>query len=856
MEVEDRPAGMLEGCRILHASTFQHITAASALEDGKQYILCPSPVEFELILRKHGLPVPGGSSSSSSSVISTDDTASTSSNHSSSSGFGGRRSERESITTSDQLESLEELSYYFDDSGTLRHCASNQAVYEIMSDERRAGEIDEIVKAAIFHIQMDMLADLNFKQAHVPIDPRPDEPKEARSSVFLSSDWRSNNNLLVVINGGRGVQPGIWSRDLLIQEGLEMGSMLPVFRHASKLGFAVAVLNPFTNNVTVDNKLFPIRSNSSPDEHTLYVWDNIISRAQAKNVYILAYSFGAKLVTNLIQNREAQVVQRLHGIVFAEAVYRIDSHSTSPHVANFLKQRAINFKADPTVADGGHIPSAEEQLSCTCLSVGDLAAAPGSSGGAAAFDGNKSQSSSTLSRRSSSNKARTITMSLETTFAYFVAVRDRGCTAPQFVLESSKFGTRSSWLGNVRQRLDSLKPKKHQRSLSSQSTSSSDGGGLGSGGRKPTKSAKHSRRSDASHLRTSLLSSGRGGRAYSVPVTVSDFDLIKVIGKGVIGKVFLVRKVDTRVVYAMKVIRKASVVRQELQENIKTERLILEEIDHPFIARLCFSFQTKDKLYLVTDYCSGGELFHHMTDVGFRYELCRFYAAELVLALEHLHRVKVAYRDLKPENILLEESGHLRITDFGLSKLNVVSDHGAQTLAGSAEYLAPEVYSMSKYGYAVDWWSLGVFLFEMITGVHPFLDDNREVMVKKIMTPGVMQTIMPPDMPSDAASLLFGLLAFNPQDRLGSRGADEIRAHAFFESIAWDKLLRREVAPPWRPLVKDELDVGNFDAEFTDEPAVDSPCSTRQSAMSVEFADFSFDPTISSMRRGRSSYRE
>lgn len=816
VEVGDRPAGMLENCRILHASTLQLITDQGALEDGKQYILCPSGVEFEAVLRKHGLPVPPGSSSSGA----------------------GRRSERESIAMTDQLESLEDLSYYFDSSGTLRHCASNQAVYEIMSDERRAGEIDEIVKAAIFHIQMDMLADLNFKQAHVPIDPRPDEPKEARSSVFLTSDWRSNNDLLIVINGGRGVQPGIWSRDLLIQEGLEMGSMLPVFRRAKESGFAVAVLNPFTNNVTVGNELHPIRNNSSPDEHTLYVWDNIISRAQAKNVYILAYSFGAKLVTTLIQNREDQVVQRLHGIVFAEGAYRIGPDSASPLVGNFLKQRAINFKADSQVPEGSHIPSAEEQLSCICLSVGDLAAA-------AAADGKNHSSSSngsSLSKRNSSNKARTISMSLETTFLYFVAARDRGCTASQFVTEN-KANTRSL-LGNVRQRLSSLKPRKHHRSTSTSSTSSSS-----EGGGRPSKGARHSRRSDASNLRTSLLSSGRGGRTYSVPVTVSDFDLIKVIGKGVIGKVFLVRKVDTRVVYAMKVIRKSNVVRQDLQENIKTERLILEEIDHPFIARLCFSFQTKDKLYLVTDYCSGGELFHHMTDNGFTYELSRFYAAELVLALEHLHRVKVAYRDLKPENILLEESGHLRITDFGLSKLNVVSDRGAQTIAGTREYLAPEVYSMSKYGFAVDWWSLGVLIFEMITGVHPFLDDNKEVMVRKITTPGVMQEIMPPNMPSEAASLLFGLLAFNPLERLGSRGSEEIRSHPFFAPISWDKLMRREISPPWKPVVKDELDVGNFDAEFTSEPVVDSVCTHQSVIMSATFDDFTFDPTISSMRR-------
>uniref|UniRef100_K3XAS6 Arb2 domain-containing protein n=1 Tax=Globisporangium ultimum (strain ATCC 200006 / CBS 805.95 / DAOM BR144) TaxID=431595 RepID=K3XAS6_GLOUD len=360
VEVDDRPAGMLENCRILHASTLQLITDASGLDDGKQYILCPSTMEFEAVLRKHGLPVPAPPPGSASGL--------------------GRRAERDSIATTDHLESLEDLSYYFDSSGTLRHCASNQAVYEIMSDERRAGEIDEIVKAAIFHIQMDMLADLNFKQAHVPIDPRPDEPKEARSSVFLTSDWRTNDDLLIVINGGRGVQPGIWSRDLLIQEGLEKGSMLPVFRRAKESGFAVAVLNPFTNNVMIGKDLHPIRNNASSDEHTLYVWDNIISRSQAKRVHILAYSFGAKLVTTLIQNREEQVVKRLSGIVFAEGAYKIDPNSTSPLVGNFLKQKAINFKADSEVPEGNHIPSAEEQLSCMCLSVGDLAAAAAADG--------------------------------------------------------------------------------------------------------------------------------------------------------------------------------------------------------------------------------------------------------------------------------------------------------------------------------------------------------------------------------------------------------------------------------------------------------------------------------------------
>ncbi|GLE03162.1 hypothetical protein PINS_up012041 [Pythium insidiosum] len=397
-----------------------------------------------------------------------------------------------------------------------------------MSDERRAGEIDEIVKAAIFHIQMEMLAELSFKQAHLPIDARPDEPKEARSSVFLTADWRQNNNLVIVINGGRGVQPGIWSRDLLIQEGLELGSMLPVFRRAKSNGLAVCVLNPFTNSVTIGNERVQIRQNSTPDEHMLYVWDHIISRANAQNIFILAYSFGAKLVTTLLQHREAAAVQRLRAIVFAEAAYRFDPENHSPMVGQFLRQRAINFIADADTPVGHHVTSAEEQLACNSLSVGTLAAS-------------MDASASSSRRKGSSNKARTISLCLETTFTYFCAARDRRCSASQFIAESEN-KTRS-WLGNViRGRLESIKPRKQSRRMSNMPEGP------------PSK--RRTSMADTAALRTSSSfggDSGRGGAPVS-PVSVSDFDLIKVIGKGSVGKVFLVRKVDTHVIYAMKVL--------------------------------------------------------------------------------------------------------------------------------------------------------------------------------------------------------------------------------------------------------------------------------------------------------------
>ncbi|RLN92765.1 hypothetical protein BBJ28_00022532, partial [Nothophytophthora sp. Chile5] len=193
-------------------------------------------------------------------------------------------------------------------------------------------------------------------------------------------------------------------------------------------------LNPSTNNVTVGNELFPIRSNASPDEHTLYVWDSIISRAQARNVYVLAYSFGAKSVLTLIQKREAQVVQRVNALVFAEGAYRLDPATTPPSVGQFLRQRAINFKGDGQIPVGGHVPAAEEQLSCCCLSVGDLTTSAPTADGRP--PSSASAPASALSKRSSSNKARTISLSLETTFTYFVAARDRGCSAAQFISES------------------------------------------------------------------------------------------------------------------------------------------------------------------------------------------------------------------------------------------------------------------------------------------------------------------------------------------------------------------------------------------------------------------------------------
>jgi len=269
----------------------------------------------------------------------------------------------------------------------------------------------------------------------------------------------------------------------------------------------------------------------------------------------------------------------------------------------------------------------------------------------------------------------------------------------------------------------------------------------------------------------------------------------------------------------MKVLKKENVVKRNQVEHTKTERSVLGYVRHPFVVGLHAAFQTREKLYFVLDYCAGGELFCHLQKVGkFNEPRARFYTAELTLALEHVHSLGVVYRDLKPENVLLDARGHVRLTDFGLSKERVTHYHeGASSFCGTPEYLAPEILARRGHGRAVDWWSLGALLYEMLPGLPPFYSRDREQLFEGIKRGHLSY---PRYVSADAKSLLKALLLREPASRLGSGPTDalEVKRHAFFKPLDFDALLDLTIAPPWTPDVVGSLDTSQFDREFTSLP--------------------------------------
>lgn len=288
---------------------------------------------------------------------------------------------------------------------------------------------------------------------------------------------------------------------------------------------------------------------------------------------------------------------------------------------------------------------------------------------------------------------------------------------------------------------------------------------------------------------------------YEKPNPSMFFPLLRVLGKGSFGKVVLVQKqngVESGGLFAMKILKKTHLLKRGQIERTKTERKVLSVMDHPFIMKLHFAFQTDDKLFFVLDYCAGGELFFHLSRARrFSEKYARFYAAELLLALGHCHDNGIIYRDLKPENVLLDSDGHVKLGDFGLAKDNIRHAYkGANSMCGTPEYMAPEILQQLGHGWCVDYWGLGMLVYEMMTGLPPWYTKDRQTLYRRLKSAPLD---IPPFFSSKSSSFVYWLLQRDPRRRLGVSGKGHVMAHNFFQGLDFDHLINRRIDAPIKP---------------------------------------------------------
>ncbi|XP_067350244.1 RAC-beta serine/threonine-protein kinase-like isoform X2 [Channa argus] len=308
-------------------------------------------------------------------------------------------------------------------------------------------------------------------------------------------------------------------------------------------------------------------------------------------------------------------------------------------------------------------------------------------------------------------------------------------------------------------------------------------------------------------------------------VTMSDFEYLKLLGKGTFGKVILVKEKSGGVHYAMKILRKEVIIAKDEVAHTVTESRVLQKTRHPFLT-----------------------LFFHLSrERVFTEDRARFYGAEIVSALEYLHSRDVVYRDLKLENLMLDKDGHIKITDFGLCKEGITPDATMKTFCGTPEYLAPEVLEDNDYGRAVDWWGLGVVMYEMMCGRLPFYNQDHERLFELILMEEIR---FPRNLSPEAKSLLAGLLKKDPKQRLGGGPIDakEVMSHKFFITINWQDVVQKKLTPLFKPQVTSETDTRYFDEEFTAQTITLTPPDKYNSLdfedPSQHFPQFSYSASI------------
>ncbi|XP_058017211.1 protein kinase C zeta type isoform X3 [Ahaetulla prasina] len=325
---------------------------------------------------------------------------------------------------------------------------------------------------------------------------------------------------------------------------------------------------------------------------------------------------------------------------------------------------------------------------------------------------------------------------------------------------------------------------------------------------------------------------GMDGIKISQGLGLQDFDLIRVIGRGSYAKVLLVRLKKNDQIYAMKVVKKELVHDDEDIDWVQTEKHVFEQAsNNPFLVGLHSCFQTTSRLFLVIEYVNGGDLMFHMQrQRKLPEEHARFYAAEICIALNFLHERGIIYRDLKLDNVLLDTEGHIKLTDYGMCKEGLGPGDTTSTFCGTPNYIAPEILRGEEYGFSVDWWALGVLMFEMMAGRSPFdiITDNPDMNTEDYLFQVILEKPIriPRFLSVKASHVLKGFLNKDPKERLGCQpqtGFSEIKSHTFFRSIDWDMLEKKQATPPFQPQITDDYGLDNFDTQFTSEPVQLTP---------------------------------
>ncbi|OQR95966.1 ribosomal protein S6 kinase [Thraustotheca clavata] len=697
--------------------------------------------------------------------------------------------------------------------------------------EADSARMDQIIR----DIHYTMVTELGLIESLVPFTGNEEQfekhPCQCKSAtVFHTKDYGKAERLLVIVPYR---EAGLWSRSICINGDEEAGTMITYLRKAISEGYGVLIMNPAAQ--ACHSKV-----------HVGTVWDFFVKPFES-DLFILAFSRGTQNVMQLLNhdNGHGGMQHRLRAMALIEPSHYVSDADTY-FARRMLSRRAVAWLLSIDMPAGSQITSTERRHGCICVSAGAIPSnVQGSSGGWA------------------------LRAVMTSVFGVFAARCGQAAGITKFTsMDKNKWGG----CGLCHRKMGLLTRKMQctwcEVKYCANCCEDKQAPVFGLWGVcklcqilpcliDPRKKATGNGSSKALTQMNDFDLIDRCS-IFIHPdkvddLCLSDFEIVKFIGRGACGRVKLVRKkhgADEGCFYAMKSIKKRLVVARGLVEATNAERRILDRIKHPFIATLCYAFQNEAKLYLLSPYYPGGNLLDQMRLVRhFTEERARLYAAEVTLAIGHLHEKDIIYRDLKLENVLCDSEGHVALTDFGMSKENVKAGERTSTFVGTYQMMAPDILTNKPYTRAIDWWALGVMVFEMIDGRTPFNAKNNKLIKEKIMT---FEVPFSDRFSKESKSFVQGLLQKKPEDRLGCgpEGVEAVKRHPWFASIDWNQVYaRRATFSPDQALLmktyaKEYVTVDVFDTYMhANEVACDTPTSVRGSASTTNdlFSDFDYN---------------